>query len=492
MTTHLSLMQLEVLRAKAVAMVESAFARLTELHVIPCPRFHPYLRVGRDYYGMDIMTLSAFREFEETLTEFFPTRFVPTTTGGFPPEYPNRYGFDLLEASVAALTQFDEEYVATSATVEQKIVDLAEMLQQDNRSVICARAVTHMTTNAGEVLQLGDIIVHPSKHLAMDEIFLNLIPGATSAYNRQRPHVFARPESVVATTVTGVSDVFALQQQAHVRLNRFILATRLLTGCTSQNAFQIYGQVASVPTLGPDLNLFEHSDIQLGVRPAVLSQPDALAIQHILDLLDSVKYIDDKNVVSSLQMAIEKFTQAFGSNGWSEDILDLATALEAAISGSESTDIVLRLSMRASLLLATDTDPQDDLFLDVKLLYDLRSRLVHGTSLAIKELTRLLGRLSVSRPGAPPGMQIALAVDRLRDIVRRAILARVVFAAEDLWPLHRTPQVSIDWCLADPARAKCWRVFWQTKLGSAGAEVAARAATKLADSLMDDYPGKNV
>lgn len=46
---------METVRADAVAMLEEAFTSLTCERVIPCPASHPYVRVGRDYYGSDVM-----------------------------------------------------------------------------------------------------------------------------------------------------------------------------------------------------------------------------------------------------------------------------------------------------------------------------------------------------------------------------------------------------------------------------------------------------
>ncbi len=58
---------METVRADAVAMLEEAFTSLTRERVIPCPASHPYVRVGRDYYGSDVMNGPAFKQFEQTL-----------------------------------------------------------------------------------------------------------------------------------------------------------------------------------------------------------------------------------------------------------------------------------------------------------------------------------------------------------------------------------------------------------------------------------------
>jgi len=63
-----------------------------------------------------------------------------------------------------------------------------------------------------------------------------------------------------------------------------------------------------------------------------------------------------------------------------EQLVDLATALEAALIGAEreTEGLTLRLRSRVAALLATDDDPARALFDDVNHLYGLRSKLVHG------------------------------------------------------------------------------------------------------------------
>lgn len=90
-------------------------------------------------------------------------------------------------------------------------------------------------------------------------------------------------------------------------------------------------------------------------------------------------------------------------------LVDLATALEAALLGAEreTEGLTLRLRSRTSALLATDDDPARGLFDDVGLLYGLRSKLVHGGqikrkgALAKSRLTWWSGRRKRSRGAVP-------------------------------------------------------------------------------------------
>ena len=65
-----------------------------------------------------------------------------------------------------------------------------------------------------------------------------------------------------------------------------------------------------------------------------------------------------------------------------------------------------------------------------------------------------------------PGEAVAHAVDRLRDLVRRALLARICLAAEDppLWRLGEDH--GVDAQLADVSTRDKWCAQWRNVLGS--------------------------
>ena len=63
------------LKEAAHAFIADAFEVLTEEHVLPTPRYHPYIRVGRDYEGPSLMFLPAYERLEELLDAAYPERF---------------------------------------------------------------------------------------------------------------------------------------------------------------------------------------------------------------------------------------------------------------------------------------------------------------------------------------------------------------------------------------------------------------------------------
>ncbi|MBC3844656.1 hypothetical protein GXW82_44130 [Streptacidiphilus sp. 4-A2] len=88
---------------------------------------------------------------------------------------------------------------------------------------------------------------------------------------------------------------------------------------------------------------------------------------------------------TSFDTAVHRYNRAHEDGNDFERIIDLATALEAVLTGNDRdhNEITERLKSRAAALLATDTDTGAAILNDIAKLYDLRSRLVHGGSIAL-------------------------------------------------------------------------------------------------------------
>jgi len=174
----------------------------------------------------------------------------------------------------------------------------------------------------------------------------------------------------------------------------------------------------------------------------------------------------------------------------------LATALEAILAGGEKENegLTLRLRNRAAALLAADDDSAKAVFEDVGLLYGLRSKLVHGGQIKQNDLKRDLRKLSTMPADAVDqrfGIALGYAGDWMRDLVRRAILARLCLAArphaepdageepEALWPFSGT--TSGDAVLSDDATRARWRSNWHEKLTVLGVGEAARPPREAVD-----------
>src|SRR4029079_7991591 len=104
---------------------------------------------------------------------------------------------------------------------------------------------------------------------------------------------------------------------------------------------------------------------------------------------------------ASFDAALNKFHELHTPGSQYEHLVDLATALEAILTGSESESeaVTFRLRSRAAALLPTENDSATSIFRDVGALYSLRSKLVHGGAMKQTELRKEVGRISTVPPG---------------------------------------------------------------------------------------------
>jgi hypothetical protein len=165
---------------------------------------------------------------------------------------------------------------------------------------------------------------------------------------------------------------------------------------------------------------------------------------------------------------LSKFNRSYASRDQFDQLVELATALEGVLIGeNEGEGLTLRLCSRAATLLAEDSDPGPTVFDDVGQLYVLRSKLVHGGAISEKDLRKLFTRVStVPDEDAERrfGVALAHAVDRMRDLVRRAILARLCLSEspDPRWAF--TGHTRVDAILAGNTQREEWWTHWHDRL----------------------------
>ncbi|MCX4098023.1 HEPN domain-containing protein [Nocardia sp. alder85J] len=229
----------------------------------------------------------------------------------------------------------------------------------------------------------------------------------------------------------------------------------------------------------PTLNVLRDPNVlRLRVRRTVRIKGDEEpAFTALGDLIDSAEVRREGMAATSYDVAMNKFNGSYRESGPFEHLVDLATALEAALLGGEkeTEGLSLRLRTRVAALLATEADSGEALFRDVSRLYDIRSKLVHGGQIPEKELRKLINGISTVPESAKNSFVTAVdyAVDRMRDIVRRAILARLCLAAKKDAPWPFIGSTAVDASLAgDKGRAE-WRQHWRSYLSELGVGYAA-------------------
>lgn len=475
-----------------------AFEFLSEEHLIPRPRWKTTIRVGTDYYGPDLMGRPAFDAFEKALETTYPHR-VKRPLSDKVPEYANHYLFVLLETCVSGLAIRDEGYSSDNSAVNEAIGDLISTLETEQYELVCCRVISHMRTAGNATVEVGRYTIMPQ----LEPIWQNspltaitkMVPAAKRAFQYDPPFNYDPPTAIVSVRIVSSEEPHKIAGQLSGQIERFLLLTRLIYGATSQSHWQIAGATTSIARIDPQGTAFAKqgfgpSFIQ---RVTTLNGSEGGAIEALNRLLQNTEVARDGKLTTSFDMALDRFTRSYKNEDLFDCIVDLATALEAILlGGSKSNDeIGLRLKTRAAALLTTDEDPGRRIFEDIGLLYGIRSNLVHGGSLKRAELEKSLKRLVPTYGTSMFGVNFALAIDRFRDIVRRAILARLALAdgLPPLWPIDGdTP---VDAILADEETRQLWRSTWRGKITSMGLTNAVDQAPAAVDSLGQNHGNEN-
>jgi hypothetical protein len=454
--------------------ITEAFDVLRSEHVIPTPVYHPFIAVGRDYFGDSIGSTATFNRLESKLNEQYPDRFG-NPSGRRDPDFASIYIYSFLEACVARCSR-ERDYSADCDAVGTSFEELARVLESSEYTVVCARHVTHLTTGDGEI-KIGEVTIVPEPE-GFGGVLRRIqreIPGAARAWNREEPTMYDPPHALLLTRETADdADPYAVARRTSGQLDRFLLLARLLTAGTVQSAHEDSGLTTLIGRMDPLSMPSPKGMLDTPVRRTVhLTGAEEPAFAALGQLLDAAEVKREGMLVTSFDVAIRNFNLSHSSEQLADQLVDLATALEAVLIGGtkETEGLTLRLKNRAAALLATEDDPARTIFADVNELYSLRSKLVHGGQISDKELRKLLKKVSnVSPELADTGAWIAFghAVDRMRDLVRRAILARLCLAAgpEPLWPF--SGDTPVDAVMTDNNQRTQWRDAWRQYLTDLG------------------------
>ena len=480
----------DLLREAAHAFLGWAFAGLREAGVIPTSRHQLdwYLQVGRDYYGGDVAG-SETDALGKALEKLYPDRFAEPR-GRKDPEFPSAYVYDLLEGAIARCSRFDE-YDPDGPEAVESVDELIAALESDRRTVFACRAMSNLTTVNQEPVEIGEVTVHPEveRFGGLVRFGVSLVPAAPKAFNREDPRPSDRPHAllVASAEVERGKSGWPSVSTAIGKIEHFVFLARLLKTGTQQSMWELGGGSTLVSGVSPLYRVFAGAGMPriTMTRKVAIRPEDVPAFAALQRLLDEAVVERTDMVSTSFDLCADLFNRSFEPGTWAECATDLATALEAALIGGDAdhNNINRKLQDRSSKLLSTPDDPADTIKNDVKTLYGLRSSLVHGSSISETDLRAALEAVSTVPAGEMFGVILDFAVDRLRDLVRRAFLARLCLSRPPtpLWPLAGGVDVSV--AFEDPVTARLWREQWQGLLGSLGAGEAARKAPPGVDPL---------
>ncbi len=361
----------EQLSALAHSFIGAAFPELARLHVIPTPYYHPFVQVGRDYEGA-AASGPELTEFESTLQTRYPERFAEPLIRE-DAEFPSTYIFSFLEGAITRCARTgDDVYEADTPAVQEAVEELIHVLDTPDSTLTCCRAMSHLTTRDNEPVHFGDVSIYPENSTRdLIDRTKDLIPAAPSAFNRERPFFYDPPHSLIVTSTTASGgNPFAVAGTLAGSIDRFLLVTRLLYAGTPESAWQVTGSSTLVSQLHPLYRSFTTFSMpNLLMQRVIEFVPEhAPAITALSDFLDAAVVRRDKMVTTSFDIALSNYNRSHEAGDHYERVVDLATALEAILTGSDTdTEAVgLRLRSRAAALLWTDGDSGRDIFRDVR------------------------------------------------------------------------------------------------------------------------------
>ena len=453
--------------------------------MLPVPMWRRFLSVGSDYFGF--LDHETHERFEAALTSTFSRLSRDRAVGER--EFASMFIHNVLQTCVARATELGDSEVLPDTVLDQAIDDLIVSLDESGEEVFAARTVSHIGTQDGVPLTIGGVtiapvIAEPSRfRQTLASVYRGIAFGAGQFVVNENLMTFDDPVAVISTT--GTYDMTPTRDGyggVSSKLHRLLMGLRLLWGATCDANVEVRGGVGPIRShslhfeqvsLVPAKALLGHGQLQ---RPVLLAAEDEGRLGALTELLKQIDVGDEDKFLTSMRSAYYRYWVSFQGEAWFDQLVDLATALEGALAGTTKTEVVLRLRSRASALLATDADPAGAIFRDIGTLYDIRSAVVHGGSLSQKDLKKKIMSISTIPANDPLGLATDRAVDRLRDLVRRALLCRLALAdgKAPLWPLNRDD--GVDEKLANAQTRELWRTSWRQRFASFGAGFAAEPA----------------
>ncbi|MGW0183147.1 hypothetical protein [Nocardia sp. NPDC003345] len=475
--------ELDVVAGKFVV---AAFEVLRAENAIPTSDSHRHLQAHVDFAWTAIQKLPAYAELAAAVIGAAPAG-LPADTDNPGPEFTvSRLLSSFLEFCVERCSRIGD-YDPAGAEVADAVGRFRDVVEGRPYQLIVTRHISHLVAEPDAEVEINGITILTAGDHELVRRVRKEIPDAEHAWKRIRPQPPYRPPYsllIARSTVSGVE--YHHDYSLKASLDRFELTIALLTCANAQAAFQVSGASSRISARPARLNerLMRDDEVSTVRRTARLTGTEGPMLEALSKLVDSaLTRTGGDDLWSSFRQALRNFTDLDHTARYTEQLVQLATALEGVVIGArEGEGLTLRLCSRVAALLAGDDDPAQMLFEDLKHLYNLRSVIVHGGEMTMKEFRKTLNAISAVPESTKENDnldRIGYAVDRLRDIVRRAILARICLAIGDPspWPFRDEKRVvRVDAALSDDEVRTVWRAHWRDTLDSMGIGVTARRA----------------
>jgi hypothetical protein len=372
----------------------------------------------------------------EALRAGYPDRFaVPTK---FPFKDPEQYATALLRAAIAQ-NVVERDRLAVRSPVTRAVIDeLQRVASAEGQRFACLWVVSDVDFESVADSEVGVARLVTRGRGLPEEVVSQLMPEALWSSDHGYPMPGAKYQGLIYASGVGTGHHWDVTQPLNDSIARVFNVLRLATATTGRPHMIWTGEPSSVhveiPTAIPQPGDFMESHWR---RVAIVEPTYLDGLRDLTAMVERLEKNTNKTVPAVI-VAVWRYARSFRASAWQDTVLDLATALEACLGPSQKEEIGLTLRTRAAHLLAhDDSDLAEAIYTDVEDLYTLRSDIIHGNTSLRRDLPSLWKARGYEQVLGTDKQHVL--IDRWREIVRRAITARLMLGDDrvgaPLWPL---------------------------------------------------------
>jgi len=478
----------ETLRDLARTYLSDELVRLEAEGLIPEPeRDSPWIdherlfrrrRPGRD----------AGRQIAKRIEELLPTRWSG------PASWPRAEEMveGLLRGYVAARTverfrldPFGD--VGVELTGPDKAIDeLLDLIEHPEQTWRVMRLLVELDTRAVDGQSLHDVRIRAVRGLP-ETLSGELPEGWSRAGELHVMHGSREPRTFLITDRPG-RDGWMVAFDARSHLIHAAAALRLVTAGSISEPLELYGQPRMVHVGGPSAVAVDPEPSAHYQRAGVVEPGQLAGIEAIAGQICALDARAKDRLPPAMLVAVNRFLRSHRAAGWADTAIDIAIALEAALSTGENDELTLRIKTRAANLLARPGDPPGAIFRDVGELLRIRGKVAHGEPIPQKRWQDLYDARGLTQILVED--RLAVLFDRWRDLVRRAILMRLLLDEAGIWRIGAKPAGGVDEAMIDPTARREWRRAIRRRSMELGIPAAIDPPPPLRDTLHEPYFGE--
>jgi hypothetical protein len=434
------------MEAAASEFLKRAFAEARHQQLVPRPpgagRWASHDGPWPDYYGCwELARSDLGASFIKVLREVYAARFgVPAK---FPYRDPEKYVTSFLRAAIASNIVGRGRLAVKSPQTRAVMYELDRVARADGQRFASLWVVKDVEFEnvAGEVIGPATLLTRGRGR--PEEVVSRLMPEAlwTSDYGYPMPG--AKHQGLIYAEGTGTSHHWDVTRGLSDDISRAVAALRIGMATTARPEMIWTGEPSWIHIELPTANPQPGDILESHWRRIAVVEPEHL--EGLRALASTLRRLETSSAktVPSVIVAAWRYSRSFRPSPWQDTVLDLATALEACLGPSQKEEVGLTLRTRASHVLAHDSDEAEAIYTDVEDLYGLRSDVIHGNTRLRRSLQQLWETRGLDQVLDTDKLHVL--VDRWREIVRRAIAARLMLAdpsvGEPLWPLRGETKV---------------------------------------------------